>query len=406
MACLAASSANAFDQLGNPTLNPGENLRHEQGIVNGLVVDRYVWRDAKEQPRSASLVKFDPLNGGRGGYADQFTYQVFDPETESWRMVTLDPDMINPEGGFGYFVSHERFRDFDANVCPEPPLNRCTIAILHGGEDDSPFGLFLPGTGMSVSVTDTMAVHEFKQNYPHWGTIDPVPPDGITPSSLNKHKKYDLPVTIDWRFIAGTNYPLWQVTYDLSAAPIDTLSVDMRGPYGIMIFDEVNGPDTKLRWGDKYKFHTRGNTVSSNSHWIWKHLNHGARYNILVAGNFEMGIVQTVPYSKSTFGSAEAPERGKTSDDFPGGACPSTGWVMPCTFEWAYQSIQFEEFGPMPSSSKKLAWGTSPLLGTSSVTDDTGDPLQAYPKISYEVWITFDDSSGINSRKLAASVVQ
>ncbi len=38
-----ASTSTAAD-LGEPALNPNENLRLETGTVNGLLVDRYTWR--------------------------------------------------------------------------------------------------------------------------------------------------------------------------------------------------------------------------------------------------------------------------------------------------------------------------------------------------------------------------
>src|SRR5262249_29849081 len=158
------------------------------------------------------------------------------------------------DGGFGYFVSHELFRYFDANVCADGS-NNCTIASLHG-DDDSPLGFTLPGSGHNVSINANEAVHEFTLNYPHWGTVAAVPnPNGsLTPSAFSAHAKYDLPVTIRWTFTKGTDYPLWSVTYDLSGVLVNRLSLDVRGPYGSLAFDDHNRQLKFLEWGDQYIF--------------------------------------------------------------------------------------------------------------------------------------------------------
>src|SRR5215211_966003 len=67
---LLGSAPAAAAVLGVPALRAGGHVRRETGTVNGLVVDRYTWRDAKGRPRSASLVRYGQ---GRGGYAVQFT---------------------------------------------------------------------------------------------------------------------------------------------------------------------------------------------------------------------------------------------------------------------------------------------------------------------------------------------
>jgi hypothetical protein len=391
--------AHGFDQLGEPALNPGENVRLETGIVNNLVVDRYTWRDSTGHPRSASLVQFGQATGG---YAVQFTYQIQKRKNGPFETFYLDPPPFRDDGGFGYFVSHELFRIFDADVCSDGS-NNCTIASLHG-EDDSPRGFELPGSGHTVSVSATEAIHEFTQHYPHWGTIDPIadPSSDPTPSALAAHAKYDLVVTMTWTFTSGQDYPLWSVTYDLSAAPVNRLSIDMRGPYGSLAFDDRDRPLKFLEWGDQYVFRTRGSGVSTKSKWTWDTLNTGARYNLLVAGQFEMGLVQTIPYSASRFGSQYSDDRGLTSTRRLG--CPDTGWRMPCDFEWTYQSVQYEEFGGRASRVKKIAWGTAPFLGTSKTSDETGEPFVGYPVVSYSVWITFDKSGGVKTRGLAQSI--
>src|SRR5262249_35906437 len=137
--------AHGFDELGEPTLSAGQDILLETGIVNGLIVDRYTWRDSTGHPRSASLVQYGQPTGG---YAIQFTYQIL--RGRLWKTFYLNPPPFREDGGFGYFVSHELFRYFDANVCADGS-NNCTIASLHG-DDDSPLGFTLPGSGHNVSI--------------------------------------------------------------------------------------------------------------------------------------------------------------------------------------------------------------------------------------------------------------
>jgi hypothetical protein len=176
----------------------------------------------------------------------------------------------------------------------------------------------------------------------------------------------------------------------------------MRGPYGSIAFDDRNRPLKTLEWGDQYVFRTLGASVSTRSRWTWNTLNPGARYHLLVAGKFEMGLVQTVPYSASRIGSQYSDDRGEVSTRRMG--CPDTGWRMPCDWEWTYQSVQYEESSGRATRVKKLAWGTAPFLGTSKTTDETGEPFDGYPTASYSVWITFDQSGGAKTRSLAGSI--
>lgn len=152
-------SAHGLADLGEPALNPNENVRLETGVVNGLMVDRYTWRDSAGRPRSASLVRYGQATGG---YAIQLTYQV--QENNRWRTVYLNPPQFRGDAGFGYFVSHELYRTFDANVCPDGS-NFCTIAAVHG-EDDSPLSLYLPGSGRTVSTSNDEASHEIYESVP------------------------------------------------------------------------------------------------------------------------------------------------------------------------------------------------------------------------------------------------
>ena len=398
------ASAQAMSVLPVAGLPAGIDVRRETGLVNGLVVDRYTWRDSKGRPRSISLVRYgQTLNGQpRGGYANQITYQVRNAATGAWRTVSLNPPPSRGDAGFGYFVSHEWYRYFDAPVCADG-TNHCTIASLHG-QDDSPLGLSLPGSGSTTLLSATSAIHTFKATYPHWGTVDPIPnmTSVATPSDPARHRRYDLPVTIHWQVTKGRDYPLWSVTYDLRSIPADVVSVDLRGPYGWLTFDPGNRPLTSVQWADQYRFTTTAGSVSTMSGWTWNKLNTGARYNLLVAGAYEFGLVEAVPYSRSVSGSSYAATRGQTSAN--GAGCPDSGWRMPCDWEWTYQSVQYENFGTTPTRAKKLAWGTAPYVGTSATTDDSGHPFAGYPLATYRLWVTFDMSGGANTLKLAAAI--
>jgi hypothetical protein len=399
----AAPAVLALSALPTPTLRSGENIRHEVGIVNRLTVDRYVWRDSHGKPRSASLVRYGQRVDGspRGGYAVQLTYQIQN-SAGVWSTFKINPPADDQgDGGFGYFVSHENYRTFDANVCPDGS-DSCPIATLHG-EDDSPLGSHLPGTGSTTTLTTSTASHTFKLNYPHWGTVDPIADiqDTKTPSSLDAHKRYNLPATIKWTFTKGKDYPLITVTYDFRAVPANVISVDMRGPYGWVNFAPGNAALTKLQWGDQLLFSTMGSSVTTASDWTWLAENNGARYNLLVAGKYEFGLVQNKSYAASTIGSGYSDRRGHSSLD--GLGCPDSGWNLPCDWEWTYQSIQYEDFGTSPTRAKKLAWGTAPYIGTTLSNDDNGEPFAGYPTVSYSVWLTFDNSGGAKTRALAAS---
>jgi hypothetical protein len=381
---------------GAPTPHAATAVRHDVTQIRGLTVDRYRWPDARGRPRTVSLVRYGQAGGG--GYAIRMTYQTRRPGGWTTNVINAAD---GPDGGFGYFVSHEAFRTFDIAACPGGS-NNCTIASLHG-EDDSPLGRYLPGSGRTVVATRSRAVHEFTLVYPHWGTIVPMaePTGPGTPADLGFHRRYELPVRLRWTFTAGQDFPRFDVRYDLSSAPANTVSADVRAPYGVMIFDRVNGPLTRLEWADSHRFATTGATVSSASGWTWQQANTGARYNLLVAGRHEFGLVDTRPYRLSRLGSGYADARGQTSDTHAG--CADVGWKMPCDWQWTYQSVQYENFDATPNASKKLAWGSAPYVGTSKSTDDGGEPFAGHPLMAYSMWITFGRTGGAATRALAAS---
>jgi hypothetical protein len=347
--------------LAAPALSAGQDIKRETGeiVVNGVstTVVRYTWRDSQGDPRSVSLV---PASASTMGYAVQMSHTVIDGVKRTAYLEAM-PD---GDGGFGYFVSHELYRTFT-------DASQGTIAARHA-EDDSPLGRYLPSSGEASTVGASQATQEFRVLYPRWGTVASIPQPDVQAVSANgaDHQKFMLPVVVRWHFVAGRDYPLWSVQYDLTAAG-DHISNDMRGPYGAMRFNEGTGPDvTALRWGDKYKFAADaagadfGATAlpPGNLAWTWNTANAGRRYNVLGSGSYELGLVDVVPFSASTLGDGYASARGTTS---AAGSCGYSLQSMPCDYEWAYQSFQYD-YGP--PARPKLAWGTSPFLGSSTTT--------------------------------------
>ena len=390
LASLAAAGARA-QALPAPTLAAGENIRRETGTVTvnatPITVVRYVWRDSGGNPRSVALV---PGSDTTSGYAVQMSYMV---NEGGLRTVYLNADPAG-DGGFGYFVSHELFRQF-----ADKPDG--TIAALHD-EDDSPYGRNLPSTGSASSAGSQQAAHEYRLNYRRWGTVASVTdPSSTTISSAPAdHQLFILPVVIRWTFIAGTDYPIWTVDYDLSAAS-DHIATDVRAPYGVMYFNESspgNTAVTALRWGDKFKFaaDASGSDIGAAAinpaslAWSWTASNTaGHRYDVLGAGAYELGLVDTVTWATSHFADGYADHRNSTS--VATGGCGYGLQSLPCDWEWAYQSFQYD-YGP--PARPKIAWGTSPFLGSSISTayidpaNDT-EPLSGKGHISYGVRVVF-----------------
>jgi hypothetical protein len=381
--------------LGAPSLGAGQDIRQETGEVTvnaaSTTVVRYTWRDSAGLPRSVSLV---PASGATSGYALQMTYQVDGGATT----VTMNADSLG-DGGFGYFVSHELFRRFsdgDAN----------TIAAKYGDEDDSPLGRYLASTGTAQSVGSTQAVHEYRLSYPRWGTVATVAPanlEGVLPADPAAYQRYLLPVVIRWTFIAGQDYPLWSVDYDLTGTT-DHIATDVRGPYGAMNFNNAAFPAvTALRWGDWYHFVADAALndfafvagTPGGQAWDWTAQNNGRRYNVISAGSFEFGLVDTKSARNgSLYGDGFSGSRMSTSAAAGGCGDDFTLQAMPCPYEWAYQSFQYD-FGP--PTRPKLAWGSAPFLGTSLTeafnSDAESEPFSGTGHVNYAVQIVMGRSN-------------
>ena len=383
----------AIPVLGLLAPLPAAAVSVTTGTVGGLVADIWTWTDAAGHPRTVALKKEGNGNPGHGGYAIQFT-------NVAGTKITINADNSAGDGGFGYFVSHERYRSFaDGKVD--------TIASHIFGKDDSPLGLgFAATTAMPATPAGTGA-ERFTIAYGHYGTIVPHTVNDNTgtdavplPEGQANYAFYTTPATTTWVFKDGTNYPRIDIAVDLSgvippggSTPLaDLVSFDMRGPYGVMIFDnDVNATVNSVFWGDQQYLFTLSNTpVTRDSGWAWNTLNHGARYQALQAGAFEMGLFEPVNVRSSASVDDYDTERGNTNVSYAnnGGksfsSCPSgKQQVLPSDGSWPYQSVQYSlscvasQFNT-PTRFKKLAWGTTAYFGTSLTSVYNGQKTYAF----------------------------
>lgn len=372
---------------------------HVATTVNGLKVDRYAWLDSKQRPRTVSLKMEGNGNPGHGGYAVKMTYQY--NSNGVWKTVIVNAT-AGSDGGFGYFVSHERYRDFTDG-------SNATIAGKIFGKDDSPLGRQFPVVGTTLVLQNANAIaHRFTLAYPRYGTLNPIPKDAggndVSKTPIDKAllKLYSLPITIIWVFQTGTDFPRIQTSVGLNNVPgPDRVNFDLRGPYGVMNFDNGgNNLIAKAMWGDRYHFTTTVAPLTRNRAWTWRSANQGARYNALIAGGFEMGLVEPRKFAQSALVDGYSDGRGKTSALYNGGkGCPDQNQLIPCDWEWPYQSAQYSLPYNNPNGGttfEKIAWGTAPFWGTGASlpkvydTSTTSEPFNGFPaskRITYNICV-------------------
>jgi hypothetical protein len=374
--------------------------------VNGLTCDIWTWNDASGNPRTVALKKQGDGNPGHGGYAIKFTYVA------NGKTITVNAES-GSDGGFGYFVSHERYRTFADGT-------QDTIASHIFGVDDSPLGSDFTPTVSKPAVPAHYGAERFTIAYGHYGTVftDPVDPNTggdstPLPAGKSNYAFYPLPATTTWVFEDGKNYPRIDVSVSIagvippgsSTPTADLVSFDMRGPYGVMKFDNsVDGTVDSVLWGDQeYLFKLLKTPVTRDSTWTWNTLNNGARYQALQAGGFEMGLFEPVRANSSSTTDDYTNERGYTSASYAaaGGtsysSCDSGATqVLPSDGEWPYQSVQYSlpctagSFST-PTTGKKIAWGSSAYYGTSQTSLYNGQasyPFNGFPsslKLAYSV---------------------
>ncbi|KAB2900491.1 MAG: hypothetical protein F9K31_04840 [Dokdonella sp.] len=369
--------SNGFEGGAPPAAN-GLVIEHAVAI-DGLSGDRFTWRDSAGQPRVAVLAHNDGgtgAGGTRGGELREFRYQV------AGAVRTIRPTS-DGFGGFGYVVSHAA----DGGACT-------------GGGDSSSLGHFRPGAFQRVFEGGHHAIFRFTQNYPRYCTTTP-------PAT-----QYDLPVTIDWVFSTGRDDPLWSVTWDLSAVPVNRLNDDSRAPYGQLRIDgaasdAARAPIAGVAWGDYYQFTTTSAPVDFQASWTWNQPNSVPWVKLWTQGvDATMGIVQTQPIQQQDAGGYWGQDSwGRSSAD--GDACTDQGYRMPCDYNWPFQSINYELYGGSTQNAR-LAWGTNfGFLGQSQYRIRgnaeygggalalPGDPTApGWPKKSYSTWIVLGTHSG------------
>jgi hypothetical protein len=385
-------------------------IQHDQS-VSGTQSDVFTWTDAAGQPRVAALSQ------NLGGSLVQFKYETGGGTRTAG--VTTGP--IGIGGGFGYVVSHPT----DTAACT-------------GHGDSSSLGLGTPGTFTRVFEGRHHAIFRFTQNYPRYCTKTGLPA-----------ADHVIPVTIDWIIATGRSHPLWAVTWDMSAIGADVLEDDARGPYGELLFDGSPSSDTHsdiagVAWGERYKFLSTAGPVSYNNGWNWLDLNSVPYVKLWTTGvDAVMGTVQTQTMSQQDAGGYFGfPAWGFSSATLPGGnACAaneefagSVAHVMPCSFNWPYQSINYsmgEVVGGNnndTTKSTRLAWGTNfgflgqttyPVMGSVNLGGPVGDgadinygaespTASGYPIKSYSVFVVLglDSLLPVEAQRVQIEYVQ
>lgn len=367
---------NGFDSAGLPPA-PNGLVQERDVSVLGMTSDRFSWRDAANQPRVAVLAHNTGQTGPggtRGGELREYRYQV----GGSPRIVTASGSAAS---GFGYLVSHR---------------SEGTTGI---GTDDSPLGHGFTGTYERVWQGRHHAIFRFAQSYPRWATTTAAPPN----------VRYDVPVTLEWMFSTGRDNPLWAVSWDLSAVPAGAVDADSRAPYGELLFDgsATEGAHSTIAgigWGDRYRFATTTAPATYNSSWTWNTPNTIPYVKLWTTGiDATMGTVQTQTIVQQDAGGYFGTARWNTTSA-AGNACTTPPSLLPCDYNWPYQSINYSFAGvSTPTNNTRLAWGTNfGFLGQSSYYTHGsaywGGPLPnttapGWPRKSYSTYVVLGTHS-------------
>lgn len=382
--------ADGFEGDGPPAQ---DGLVIERDVaIDGLAGDRFSWRDHAGQPRVAVLAHNDGgagSGGSRGGELREFHYEA----GGTTRVVRATSDGF---GGFGYVVSHAGDE------------GHCT-----GGGDSSSLGHFTAGSFHRVFEGRHHAIFRFTQAYPRYCTT-------AAPA-----QQYNLPVTIDWVISSGRDDPLWSITYDLSAVPVNRLSDDSRAPYGQLRIDGAANDGARAQiagvaWGDYYRFASSTNPVTLDSAWTWNQPNSVPFVKLWTgAVDATMGLVQTQTIAQQDAGGYWGQDLwNRTSAQVSG--CPGN-YLMPCDYNWPYQSINYNLYGGATRDAR-LAWGTNfgflgqqqyRIRGNAEYGGGAlalpGDPTApGWPKKSYSLWIVFGTHSSdpVGARVAEVAAVQ
>ena len=354
--------------------------------VGSMLSDRFTWQDSTGQPRVAVLAHNDvPAGPGgtRGGELREFRYET----GAGTRIVRASSSAAS---GFGYVVSHPD----DGEPC------------WAGAPDTSMLGHFVAGTWSRVFEGRHHAIFRFSQSYPRYCAVGGAPAGAIP-----------VPVTIDWVMATGRDAPLWSITYDLSAITVNRLNDDSRAPYGELLFDgaATEGAHSQIAgvgWGDRYKFLSTTNPVTPNSGWTWSAANTIPWVKLWTTTvSATMGTVATRPIAQQDAGGYWGTNRWGSTSAGGNGCTVAIGGVdtvMPCDFNWPYQSINYSLAGwapNTPTNNTRLAWGTNfGFLGQSAYYTHGsawyGGPLpnttaSGWPKKSYSLFVVLGNHSAL-----------
>lgn len=366
------------------TVAPAANqmLIEHDVTVQSMVSDRFTWQDSAKQQRVAVLAHNDAgvagPGGTRGGELRQFQYQT----PGGTRTVNASGSYAS---GFGYVVSH-------------PDGGEACL----GGFDSSSLGHFRAGTFTRVFEGRHHAIFRFTQTYPRYCATDGAPASAI-----------NLPVTIDWLFSTGHDHPLWGATWDMSAVAANRLADDSRGPYGELLFDgsateAAHSAIAGVGWGDRYKFVSTTNPVTMQSAWTWNTPNTIPYVKLwTTAVDATMGLVQTQTIAQHDAGGYWGVNRWNTTSANGNGCTVAVGGendLMPCSFNWPYQSINYSFVSNVASTNNtRLAWGSNfGFLGQTAYYTHGGayygGPLpdttaSGWPKQSYSTFVVLGTHS-------------
>jgi hypothetical protein len=352
-------------------------LAQEQDVpYDAMTSDRFTWCDAAGQPRKATLAHNDQNGPGgtRGGELRRLEYET----PAGTRVVRASGSFAS---GFGYVVSHPT----DAEVCT-------------GGGDSSSLGHFTAGTWSRVLSGRHHAIFRFTQNYPRYC------------STSMPAVQRNVPVTIDWVFATGRDHLLWAITWDLYGpgvnpiVPMNAIEDDSRAPYGELLFDgaATEGAHATIAgvgWGDRWKFASTTAPVTYNSAWTWNAPNTVPYVKLwTTAPDATMGTVQTQTILQQDAGGYFGTDRWNTTSA-AGNACAAgfdgSAHLMPCSFNWPYQSINYsigEAIGGSnadTTNNTRLAWGTNfGFLGQTSYPEHGfGAMRSGWPRESYSTFV-------------------
>lgn len=367
---------NGFEPVGLPPAANGLVQDRDVSVL-GMTSDRFTWRDSAANPRVAVLAHNSGQTGPagtRGGELREFRYQV----GGSTRVVAASGSAAS---GFGYVVSHR---------------SEGTTGI---GADDSPLGHFFSGNFQRVWQGRHHAIFRFTQAYPRYAMTTAPQPNVL----------YNVPVTLEWVFATGRDNPLWAISWDFTGVPADATESDSRAPYGEMLFDGsasegAHATIAGIGWGDRYKFTTTTAPATYNSSWTWNTPNTIPYVKLWTTSpDATMGTVQTQTIVQQDAGGYFGTGRWNTTSA-AGNACTSPASLLPCDFNWPYQSVNYS-FASVntPTNNTRLAWGSNfGFLGrTSYYTHGSafwGGPLpnttdSGWPRKSYSTYVVLGTHS-------------